>query len=235
MITHEVWVTFAQGTRNGVDIDLIRDAPPFSRDFYNQLVRDTCDNDPGAPFPIFRWTSAPSFYVQTVDQNGKAIEPEVLSVTVDALQRAVPAWTAGHYAAVTIESGSAPRAEAPGWINVVFRRDPSSKRCGESRVGANPGLITLWDDRCSCGSVKVPGSVTIHEVGHALGFWHVSDKNSVMYPTDSGQCRTGILSADENYHAAIAYSRPPGNSDPDIDPNYTSTALKVKRPIVVVN
>jgi hypothetical protein len=235
MITHDVWVKFARGSRTGVDVDLIRNAPPFSRDFYNQLVRDTFDRDPGAPYPIARWTSAPSFYVQTVDQNGRAIEPEVLSVTFDALRRAVTAWTAGRFAAVTVESGTGTRAEAAGWINVVFRRDPGSDRCGESRVGRDPGLITLWDDRCSCGSVKVPGSVTVHEVGHAMGFWHVSDTNSVMYPTDSGQCRTGVLSAAENYHAAIAYSRPPGNRDPDVDPDFTATALSVKRPIVVVN
>jgi hypothetical protein len=235
MITHEVWVNFARGTRSGVNIDLIKNAAPFSQDFYNQFVRDTFDNDPGAPFPIERWTSAPSFYVQTVDQNGKAIEPEVLAVTYDALRRAVPEWTAGQYAAAAIESGTDARPQTTGWINVLFRRDSKSTRCGESLVGRNPGVMTLWDDRCSCGSVKIPGSVTVHEVGHAMGFWHVSDTNSVMFPTDSGQCRSGVLSAAERYHAAIAYSRPPGNTDPDVDPNFAVSALRLKSPIVIVN
>ena len=100
-------------------------------DFYRQFARDTFDNDPGAPFSLQRWTSAPSFYVRTVDQNGKAIEPEVLAVTFDALRRAVPAFTGGNYAAAAIETGTAVRAQATGWINVDIRRDPSEKRvCG---------------------------------------------------------------------------------------------------------
>ena len=59
----------------------------------------------------------------------------------------------------------------------------------------------------------------MHEVGHAMGFFHVADKNSLMYPFDSGGCRAGVLSAAESFHAAIAYSRPRQNSDPDKDPS----------------
>lgn len=59
----------------------------------------------------------------------------------------------------------------------------------------------------------------MHEVGHALGYFHVSDKNSVMYPFAPGNCPPGDLSPSEAYHAAIAYSRPRGNTDPDNDPS----------------
>ena len=59
----------------------------------------------------------------------------------------------------------------------------------------------------------------MHEVGHALGFFHVSDRSSVMFPTIPGNCPAGNLSPSERYHAAIAYARPRGNRDPDNDPS----------------
>jgi hypothetical protein len=219
-VDHGVWITWARGPRTDVNFDLIRNAAPFSMDFYQQLVRDTYDRDAGYPFRTLRWTSAPSFYVKTVDQNGRAVEPEVLAVTLDALRRAVPAWTSNTYNAVTIETGTESRDAPAGWINVLFRREPNvSTPCGQSYVGRDPGEITLWEDVCSCGSIKVPGAVTLHEVGHAMGFFHVSDRSSVMFPYDSGTCARGALSAAEAYHAAIAYSRPRGNTDPDKDPS----------------
>jgi hypothetical protein len=218
-LTHDVWITWARGPRTGVNLDVIRNAPPFSMEFYQQLVRDAYDKSEGYPWRTLRWTTAPSFYVQTVDQNGRSIEPEVLAVTLDALRRAVPLWTANTSNAAVIETGTETREAPAGWINVLFRRDSRSDRCGQAYVGRNPGEITLWDDRCACGSVKVPGEVTMHEVGHAMGFFHVSDRKNLMYPQAQLGCPAGILSAAEAYHAAIAYSRPRGNNDPDRDPS----------------
>ena len=42
-----------------------------------------------------------------------------------------------------------------------------------------------------------------------------------MYPRAPGNCPLGELSADERYHAAIAYQRPRGNLTP-IDPRQRS-------------
>jgi hypothetical protein len=220
MVTRDAWIKWASGPRTGVNIDLIRDSAPFSMDFYRQFVRGMFDRatDADAPYPNFRWTSAPNFYVRTIDSANRAVEPEVLAVTLDALRRAVPAYTGGTYQAGTIETGTDVRPETTDWINVDFRRNTGGNTCGTSFIGRNPGVITLYIDICSCGSNKVPGAVTMHEVGHAMGYFHVSDRNSLMFPFIPGQCPAGVLSPAESHHAALAYSRPRGNRDPDRDP-----------------
>ena len=218
-LTRKQWITWQAGARSGITLDLVRNAAPFSLDFYGQFVRGTYDQS-GAPWPVLRWNAAPNFYVKTVDQNGRAIEPEVLSVVVASIGRAVPIYSGGSYAAGAIETGTTERAAATNWVNVNILRDPNQRTvCGSSRIGANPGEITLYDDVCSCGSVKIPGAVVLHEVGHALGFFHVSDRGSVMYPTIPGSCPAGEPSANERFHATIAYSRPRGNTEPDNDPS----------------
>ncbi len=59
-----------------------------------------------------------------------------------------------------------------------------------------------------------------------MGFFHVSDSHSLMYPFDESGCRTGALSPAETFHAAIAYARPRQNSDPDHDPSSFKTRLR---------
>jgi hypothetical protein len=219
LLSREVWVTWQRGARTGVVLDAIRDRPPFSLEFYRQFVRGTYDEAEGGPYANFRWMEAPRFYVKTVDQNGRAIEPEVMTVVREALGRAVREFTGGTLSVAALETGIETRAPATGWINVDIRRDPNEHTtCGFANIGANPGSITFNNDVCSCGSNKIPGALVLHEVGHALGFFHVPDRNAVMYPYFPGNCPAGQLTAAEKFHAAIAYSRPRGNRDPDIDP-----------------
>ena len=217
-VSRRQWVTWQPGPRGDIRFDLIRNAAPFSMDFYKQLVRGTFDYETDM-WPVLRLNASPRFYVKTIDQNGRAIEPEVLTVVLAALDRAVPAFTGGVLSSAGIETGTETRGDIAGWINVLIVRDPTSDVCGEAYVGREAGEILLVNDRCGCGSNKIPGELVMHEVGHALGFFHVNDNSSVMNPTSPIRCGAVDLSAAERYHAAIAYSRPRGNTDPDNDPS----------------
>jgi hypothetical protein len=221
-LPRELYLNWQRGLRENVTVDLIPLAAPFSVAFYKALVRNAYD-DPTTLQPLRRWTSNPSVYVRSADQTGRAIEPEVMALVLATIPRAVSDWTGGALSVAQLESGPTTRPETSGWITVNITRDYSSTFCGQARVGANPGAITLVDDRCNCGSVKIGADVVVHEVGHALGFWHVGDRNAVMYPQASGSCPIGTLTGSERFHAGLAYQRAPGNLDPDRDP--TSAAL----------
>ena len=218
-VNRRVYVTWHQGPRTGVTFDLIRNSAPFSIDFYKDLARGSFDQ-PGAPWQLLRWTDAPKFYLKTVDENGKAIEPEVITLVLDAIRRAVPAYSGDRFQA-EIETGTEKRGDIAGWINVLIQRDPEDgTACGWAYVGRSPGEITLIHDYapCACGSRKVSAAVVVHEVGHAMGFFHVRDRSHALYPFAPGACPAGEVSPAERYHAGVAYSRPRGNTDPDNDP-----------------
>jgi hypothetical protein len=220
LLTRELWMGWQRGPRVDVTLDAIRLRPPFNLEFYRQFVRGTYDQQEGGPYANFRWMVAPAFYLKTVDQNGRSIEPEVLAVIREALPRAVREFSGGTMNAAGVESGTEVRPAAPGWINVDILRDPNQQSvCGRAFIGANPGTITLYNDVCSCGSNKIPGALVLHEVGHALGFFHVPDRNAVMYPFFPGNCPAGQLTSAEKFHARVAYSRPRGNREPDADPS----------------
>lgn len=93
-LTRNAYITWARD-RSAVQIDLIPDGPPFSIDFYRQLVRNTFDA-PGGLEPLRRWTESPSVYLRTVDQDGREIRAHelearrprvpIIAITAHAMQ-----------------------------------------------------------------------------------------------------------------------------------------------------
>ena len=64
--------------------------------------------------------------------------------------------------------------------------------------------------------------LTAHELGHAFGYWHTSQRPSVMAKDLS---YAGLFSPADELHMRIAYTRPVGNSDIDQDPAPTANQL----------
>lgn len=203
-------------TKKGtVTLDVIGDRLPFVLSFYRDLVRDHYDA-PTAFRAVTRWTQEPRFYMRTVDSTGRTVEPEVLASVQDSLRRGMASWTGGRWAGSTIELGTEDRPLVSGWVNISYNRDPSSLVCGTATVGAT-GRMMLNIDRCSCGSIKVTPGVVVHELGHTLGFWHVPPGSGIMGPQISGGCYAADPTAQEKFHALLAYQRPNGNTDVDDD------------------
>lgn len=233
-LRRRVWVGWQHGVRSGVDVDLISLSPPFSLTFYEQLARDAVD-EPGSPQPLALWPGGnPRVYVRTVDQNGDPISPNVLASVYGVIPEAVSDWTSGKLTVASLDHGAATRQRQDGWIIVNFVRNPSGGDiCGQSYVGALDGLIELVDGACTCGSSTVPKQVVVHEIGHAMGFFHVSDRASMMYPQASRNCTNTSLSAAERFHSGVAWTRQPGNLEPDLDP--PGLTPLARRDILVIN
>lgn len=213
-VRRETWLTWRRGERANVTIDLIAQTAPFSLTMFRQLARGAFENE-GNLEPLRPWTRAPSFYIRIVDENGRSLSGVPGSMP-STLRSAVRQLTGGRFAVAAIETGRATRAERAGWINVTIMRQLEENTCALTSQGDDPGSIVM---RYRCYSCQdVPSAILGHLVGHALGFYDVSDRESMMYWPPDDRCDPFQLTEQELHHAAIAYSRPRGNTDPDRDP-----------------
>jgi hypothetical protein len=213
-------------TRSGLALNIIQDTAPFSDSLYREFVHDAYDAPPGNE-ALRRWTINPSFYIRTAHvETGTGIPAVIVSELETMFRNSVPELSGGKFSVATIETGTASRAARDGWVNVLFQSVlPTPGAGGQSTVGGNSG--TMWlqfdpaDPKLLYGGTacSFATGAAEHEIVHTMGFWHVGPIAGVDKPFQSpdfcsGKNRPEII----RYHAAIAYSRPVGNTFPDIDP-----------------
>jgi hypothetical protein len=211
---------FVAASTGGLRLDAIRvDEGGFDPEYYRQLVRNALDSTSGLQ-PIRRWTRPPSFYLRTVDDAGTPVDPAMLDAVEADIRLVVPIFSAGQFAAGAVERGPHSRETSYGWITVKWAPEPEAGVCGRAHVGVEQGgTMTFFYTQasgCSCGGVALGPRLVRHELGHAMGFWHTSREDDVMYSRNRN-CQA-MPTARERAHASIAYARPVGNIDPDVDP-----------------
>jgi hypothetical protein len=209
IVPRSLWVSAA--TTRSLDVTAIALSAPFDLAFYRELVRNASESE--SLQPLRRWTRNPSIYLQDVGN----VDAKTLDLVDSLARQAVSDWSAGTLSVVVVERGPASRQGQPGWLTVLFGTD--TQYCGLSDVGRDGGTVTFYPrtPNCGCNGYSLRPKTIRHEVGHAMGYWHTSSPTDVMYRTTS-TCDLA-LSDRERYHAAIAYSRPVGNADPDADPS----------------
>lgn len=202
-VTRSTWVSSAEPR-----IDLFPEAG-FDLTFYRQFARGTLD---GAAQPLRVLAQAPSIYLQTAGLSAANV------AALEAAARAtLPALTGGRFQVTTWETGETLPADRAGWVTVELYEDATG--CGRASVGASRGHVWMnTAARCAYGGYAVHPAAFGHELGHALGYWHVESPGHLMHRGSTYGAGTAVVSNLERHHGALAYTRQAGNQDVDADP-----------------
>jgi hypothetical protein len=211
----------ALGSTSDLALDAIS-LEGFDLAFYRQFVRNALDS-PNALEPLRRWTTNPNIYLKTVDEAGALIDGATLGMVERTALAVVPIWTNNRHAVGTIERGTGTRVGMTGWITITWSAHiVKPNKCGRALVAAGYIELEAHNPRCKVWPWITSASLVRHELGHAMGYWHTDAPSDVMSAT-SWSSNDQQPSARERAHAAIAYARPVGNTDPDTDPSGAAT------------
>ncbi|MBI4888069.1 MAG: hypothetical protein HY824_13320 [Acidobacteria bacterium] len=212
----------------------------FNMAAFDQMVRHFGDPDGATK----RWMQAPALVIETalvdpqsIDAAGIPQYPPVASADqlseasinelVTHLTRALPLMTAGNFPTFssigrsTTAAGTPIEMDRPGTITVVRYRGLDTLCRGYTfflydTVSLEASNARLFMQTCTDAptSAAPMSAVVAHELGHALGYGHVSLLPSVMAATV-----TSDVTEFDRQAAAIVFQRPPGNRAPDADPD----------------
>jgi hypothetical protein len=163
---------------------------------------------PNNPQPLKHWTTTPNFHIETMWRDtGAPIDPAVLQYVAGEIRRVIPQLTDNHFEAGRIEFGPEQWNFVQDYVSIHW--DHSGNY---GVLGQNPGQVQ-FGTASVCTSIMI-----IHELGHAMGYWHSGTQNTVMGAHVLASCNLEDFRADELQVARIMYNRPPGNVEPDRDP-----------------
>ena len=190
----------------------------------------------GTTTGLRRWMANPSLTVlaNVVMYDGVAYDPVVTDRQVadvdfgcmlDGVQRAIAPMSDGVMTFKKVDVLSLPagsRFSIPstpeGTIVLAVARGLLANGRASAFAGTEPNVFVrgvVWvsaDNLPLCGSTA--SRVYPHELGHALGYQHVTLEPSMM----SGIQPTSALTPFDRDAIRIVYQRPPGNRSPDVDP-----------------
>lgn len=177
----------------------------FDPAFFNELAHGTLEFPDAPPAPLHRLTQSPSVYLQRT-----GLSDAFVAQIEQMFREEIPAFTGGALTLNQFQSGEALKPDTSDWIVIELRTD-DPPNCGATTFGLFGSHVQInMASRCALrGQTIPPAALFAHEMGHALGFYHVDAGLMQTYYSIDAPEQT--LTDREKYHGAVAYTQAIGS------------------------